>query len=477
MAMTTVTFDAPGLGDRSYLISDGEVGVVIDPQRDPFPYLQEAERLGISISAVFETHVHNDYVSGGLALAQSTSACYAIPAGEPVSFSDEFRALHDGDTVVAGRLEVTAIATAGHTAHHLSYLVQLAGGEEDASTREHVVCTGGSLLVNATGRTDLLGLPLASTLAHSQWHSVRRLLTTLPNHARILPTHGFGSFCSATPTHGDVTGVTTIGQELEQNPAALLDEEEFVATLLGDPLPIPAYYRHMAPLNRKGPAAPSFEPAPELDAEALEDAIRGAEWVVDLRHRRAFAAGHLPGALNLELGANLTTYLGWIVPWESDLVLLANDDAEIAEARRLIARIGRDDLSGTALWATAVSAPDQARRPGGSRLSSYPVASFSDLAEAWSGVESSRPQVLDVRHRHEWQAGHLRGARHLALPELIEHRAEVPTTAPVWVHCGAGFRAAAAASILSGWGASPVFIDDTWANAELTDLPIATEGN
>jgi rhodanese-related sulfurtransferase len=233
----------------------------------------------------------------------------------------------------------------------------------------------------------------------------------------------------------------------------------------------------MAPLNRKGPAAPCFEPAPELDADALEDAIRGAEWVVDLRQRREFAAGHLPGALNLELGTNLTTYLGWIVPWEGDLVLLANDAAEIAEARRLIARIGRDDLSGQALWATAVSAPDQARRPGASRLSSYPVASFSDLAEAWSGVESSRPQVLDVRHRHEWQAGHLRGARHLALPELIERRAEVPTTTPVWVHCGGGFRAAVAASILSGWGASPVFIDDTWANAELTDLPIATQGD
>ena len=315
-AMTTVTFDAPGLGDRSYLISDGEVGVVVDPQRDPFPYLQEAEKLGVSITAVLETHVHNDYLSGGLALSRATGATYAIPAGEPMSFSEEFRALDDGDTVAAGRLEATAIATAGHTAHHLAYLVKFADGGDDEEGGEHVVCTGGSLLVNATGRTDLLGLALAEPLAHSQWRSVRRLLTTLPKHARILPTHGFGSFCSATPTQGDVTGVPTIGRELEQNPAALLDEEDFVATLLGDPLPIPAYYRHMAPLNRKGPALPSFAPAPELDADALEDAIRGAEWVVDLRQRREFAAGHLPGTLNLELGVNLTTYLGWIVPWE-----------------------------------------------------------------------------------------------------------------------------------------------------------------
>jgi len=163
--MTTVTFDATGLGDRSYLISDGEVGVVVDPQRDPFPYLQEAQNLGVSITAVLETHIHNDYVSGGLALARATGATYAIPAGEPVSFPDEFRALDDGDIVVAGRLEVTAIATAGHTAHHLAYLVNTAKDGDDEEAREHVVCTGGSLLVNATGRTDLLGLALAEALA------------------------------------------------------------------------------------------------------------------------------------------------------------------------------------------------------------------------------------------------------------------------------------------------------------------------
>ncbi|MGD0983667.1 MAG: MBL fold metallo-hydrolase [Acidimicrobiales bacterium] len=470
-AMTTVTFDAPGLGDRSYLISDGDAGVVVDPQRDPSPYLQAAKQLGVAVTAILETHIHNDYVSGGLALARATGASYAIPAGESVSFPDEFRALDDGDTLVVGRLEVTAIATAGHTARHLAYLVKLAGDASDVEAAEHVVCTGGSLLVNATGRTDLLGPALAESLARSQWHSVRRLLTTLPKHARILPTHGFGSFCSATPTHGDVTLVPTIAQELEQNPAALLDEEDFVATLLRDPLPIPAYYRHMAPLNRKGAAVPSFEPAPGLDADALEDAIRGAKWVVDLRQRRDYAAGHLPGTLNLELGENLTTYLGWIVPWESSLVLLAGDDAEIAEARRLVARIGRDDLLGTALWGPTISALELAGR---SRLNSYPVATFSDLAETWRDHKAAGPQVFDVRHRYEWQAGHLRGARHLALPQLAASRPEVPTTVRVWVHCGAGFRAAAAASLLSGWGASPVFIDDTWENATRTDLPIVT---
>ena len=335
--LTTLALEAPGLGDRSYLISDGEIGVVVDPQRDPTPYLQEAEKLGVSITVVLETHIHNDYVSGGLALARETGATYAIPTGEPVSFPDEFRALGDGDTLSTGRLEITAIATAGHTAHHLAYVVKLIGREENGDPGDQLVCTGGSLLANSTGRTDLLGPALAETLARAQWRSVRRLLTSLPKHARVLPTHGFGSFCSATPTSGVSAESQTIGHELEHNPAALLEEEAFVAGLISDPLPIPAYYRHMAPLNRQGQAAPIFEHAPELDSDALVRAVRGPQWVIDLRPRREFAQGHIPGTLNLELGVNLTTYLGWIVPWEGELVLVSQEAAEIDEARRLIA--------------------------------------------------------------------------------------------------------------------------------------------
>jgi glyoxylase-like metal-dependent hydrolase (beta-lactamase superfamily II)/rhodanese-related sulfurtransferase len=479
-SMRVVTFDAAGLGDRSYLITDAEVAVVVDAQRDPSPYLREADRLGVAITAVLETHIHNDYVSGGLALARATGAIYAIPAGEPVSFPDELRALDDGDSLLAGNLEITAIATVGHTDHHLAYLVRLADAAMADAPGDHVVCTGGSLLVNSTGRTDLLGLSVAEGLARSQWRSVRRLLTTLPSHTRILPTHGFGSFCSATPASGDLDAVPTIGQELEQNPAALLDEEDFVASVLANLPPIPSYYRHMAPLNRKGPKAPSFDPVKVLDAAGLEHAIEGLRWVVDLRGRRAFAAAHLPGTLNLELGTNLTTYLGWMVPWESEVVLLANNEAEIDEARRLIARIGRDELSGMAIWKGARSDPDDVPAAGSDvvglpRVRSYRVATFSDLAAAWADRTSLDLQVFDVRHPHEWQSGHLVGARHIPVQELAGRRAEVPTTGQIWVHCAAGYRAAAAASMLSGWGASPVMVDDTWEQALRSGLPVATD--
>ncbi len=160
----------------------------------------------------------------------------------------------------------------------------------------------------------------------------------------------------------------------------MLDEDDFVATTLSSLPPIPAYYRHMAPLNRLGQKAPSFGPVALLDSAGLEQAISSDRWVVDLRGRRVFAAEHLPGTLNLELGQNLTTYLGWLVPWDSELVLLADGEEEIAEARRLLARIGRDELYARALWSTTRPTSPEARREGGRATGSYEVASFPDLA-------------------------------------------------------------------------------------------------
>ncbi len=407
--MTVVTFDVAGLGDRSYLISDGTKAVVIDPQRDPQDYVHEAEKLGVAISDVFETHIHNDYVSGGLALARATGASYRVPAGEPVSFAGEACFLLGGESFAAGLLEITAIETIGHTNHHLAYLIGPAEGATGEVPVDRVVCTGGSLLTHTTGRTDLLGPALAEELARSQWRSVRHLLQSLPSNTRILPTHGFGSFCSAAPTNDELVAVQTIAEELRQNPAALLGEEEFVSVTLANLPPIPAYYRHMAPLNRAGPAAPTFGPVTMLDGAGLEAAVSAGRSVVDLRHRRVFAAEHLPGTLNLELGDNLTTYLGWIVPWDAELVLLAEDESEIARARRLLACMGREELWAGALWHGSEPGSHAQAAVSKARRNSYPVASFGDLLVAWSERGPGATKVFDVRHPHEWRAGHVAG--------------------------------------------------------------------
>ena len=245
----------------------------------------------MSITAVLETHIHNDYVSGGLALARATGATYAIPAGEPVSFAGECRALDDGDTVVAGDLMVTAIATAGHTDHHLAYLGQPAGrrGRGRADRRLH-----GWLPPRAVHRPDrpprgepggdprplamALGPAVADDASGGHPHPADARLRQLLLRDAGRRQHSARSRRSVTSG--------------PRNPAALLDEDAFVKSLLANLPPIPAYYRYMAPLNRIGPAAIRLEPVRDARPDGLDDAIGGAEWVVDLRRRRAFAAEH-----------------------------------------------------------------------------------------------------------------------------------------------------------------------------------------
>lgn len=459
--LEAVSFDAAGLGDRSYLVHDGEVAVVVDPQRDPDRYVLAAEALAVRITHVLETHVHNDYVSGGLGLARLLGATYVLPEGEDLAFAQECTTLGDGAEITTGALKISALATPGHTPHHLSYL--MTGGTGATS----YVCTGGSVLANGVGRTDLLGDEVADELARAQWHSARRLLDELDARTRVLPTHGFGSFCNAGPAAGAEPGgpialVLTIGVEREHNPAVAAALEDFVADLRRDRPPVPSYYRHMAPLNRAGAAPPHYHPAPRLDGAGLERWLASGAPVADLRPRRAFAAGHRRGTLNIELGDNFTTYFGWVVPFEAPYALIACSYDEVEKSRRLLARVGRERVAGFAL------ASDMDLQ----RADHYPVATFGDLAAAVG--RRQEPLVLDVRHRSEWRSGHLAVARHLPLPELEAERHSLPADRPVWVHCAAGFRAAIAASRLSAWGLAPVLVDDLFETATRHELVVTT---
>ena len=449
-----VAFDAEGLGDRSYLVHDGDVAVVIDPQRETERYVASAEALGVTITHVLETHVHNDYVSGGLGLARQVGAVYVLPEGEDLAFADECLTLGDGGEITVGALKVSALATPGHTPHHLSYLFR-----SDIGAASYV-CTGGSVLPGAVGRTDLLGPERAEELAVAQWHSVRRLLAELDASTEVLPTHGFGSFCSAAPQTQAGAAKLTVGLERERNPAVLAVLEGFVKALSEDRPPIPAYYRFMAPINRSGPRIASYGPTTRLSLPDLDRWLAAGGVVADLRPRTAFAAGHRRGALNIELGNNLTTYFGWVVPFEAPYALIACSHDEVQRSRHLLARIGREAVAGYALASDLD--PKQAHR--------YPVATFRDLSATVE--DGAEPLVLDVRHRSEWRAGHLGIARHVPLPDLGDQRASLPLDRPIWVHCAAGFRAAIAASFLSAWGMRPVLIDDLFERAALYNLDI-----
>jgi hydroxyacylglutathione hydrolase len=236
-AITVVTLETPGLGDRSYLVHDSEAAFVVDPQRDIDRVLTVLGEQGLRLTHVFESHIHNDYVTGGFALARRTGAAYLVNAEDQVSF--EPVPVRDGEIVEIGpRMRVTAVAAPGHTFTHLSYLLTGARTGEPRA-----VLSGGSLLYGATGRPDLLGPQHTGELARAQYASARRLAQMLPDAADVFPTHGLGSFCAATQC---AAANSTIGQEKAANPVLTQAEEIYVRELLASLSAYPAYYAHMA---------------------------------------------------------------------------------------------------------------------------------------------------------------------------------------------------------------------------------------
>ncbi len=435
--------DTPTLGDRSYLVHDGRVAFVVDPQRDIDRVLDLAAAEGVRITHIFETHIHNDYVTGGHALAVATGAAYHVNADDPVTFDRV--PVRDGDVVEVGAaMRVRVLATPGHTFTHLAYAL-------DEDGRPVGVFTGGSLLYGSVGRPDLLGPAHTHALVHHQYASAQRLAAELPAAAGVYPTHGFGSFCSATQSEASAS---TLADEKRGNPVLTRDEKSFVDDLLAGLDAWPAYYAHMAPANAAGPSAPDLSAPRRADADEIRKRLADGEWVVDLRSRVAFAADHVSGTLNFGLDGSFATYLGWLIPWGTPLTLLGETGEQVAEAQRELVRIGIDRPA-----AHAVGGPADWAQPG--ERSTLPRATFADLAQ----VRHHRPVVvLDVRRDLEWAQAHLDGATHIPLHELRHRLDEVPD-GEVWVHCAAGYRASIAASMLAAVGRRIVAVDDDFDEA------------
>lgn len=434
--------ETSSLGDRSYLISHDGIAVVIDPQRDIDRVRALAAEKNAVITHVLETHIHNDYVTGGLELARATGAEYVVPDGDPVEY--ERRAVVDGDVVDAGSTTFEVMHTPGHTHHHVSYVLHRRG-------EPIAIFTGGSMLYGSTGRTDLLGSEHTDELTHAQYHSVRRIAAELAAEVEVYPTHGFGSFCAATPTSGDSS---TIGEQQQSNPALTQDEHTYVDELIAGLSAYPAYYAHMGVINTKGPAPIDLSMPEPVDPDELRRRIDAGQWVVDLRARTAFAAGHVDGSLGFELSTSFVTYLGWLYQWGVPLTLIGETTDQIAEATRELARIGIDSPSGSAVG-------EIHSLVGDGKVRSYDVSDFAGLAAATGEREIS---VLDARQQSEYADSHLPGAVNIPLHEL-PHRLEEVSAAEVWVHCASGYRASIAASLLDREHRTVVLIDDDYEHA------------
>ena len=447
--MDVIVIETTQLGDRSYLVHDGSVALVIDPQRDTDRVEAAARDAGVTITHVAETHIHNDYLTGGLELARAHGASYLVNAADPVHF--ERQPITDGETVRVGALTVKAVATPGHTHTHLSFIVDDGG--------QQAVFSGGSLLYGSVGRTDLVGAEDTLGLTHDQYASVHRLVGEAAPDAALFPTHGFGSFCSSGPASG--AGSSTVGEQLASNHALTdPDEDHFVQELIANLTAYPSYYAHMGVTNAAGPGPADLAVPASLDAAELMRRLEAGEWVVDLRRRVAFASSHLKGSVSFGYGNSFSTYLGWVMPWGEQLTLVGSRD-DVENAIRDLSRIGIESPD------AAVGADPHTLAPQAA-VASFPCVGWEAVPAGTSGGDA----VLDVRRADEYAEVRVAGAVNVPLHELLLRLAELPA-GKLWVHCTSGYRAGIAASLLQRAGREVVLIDAQFDEAEAAGIPLA----
>ena len=431
-------FLTPGLGDATWLIgSEGEAALV-DPQRDVARFLDAADRRGWRITHVLETHCHNDYLSGALEVRAATGAQIVAPARGGYRFPH--RAADEGHAVALGGISLVAMATPGHTPEHLAWQV-LSGTD---GTPEAIL-TGGSLLVGTAGRTDLLGPDHTQGLTDDQFRSLRRL-ARLPDGVRVLPTHGAGSFCSAGPAgtgRSSTMGVERATNELLQT----VHRGRFSSLLLGGLGRWPAYYGHMAEINRtgapllRGPRTPAALP-PALVAELL---VRGA-WVVDGRDRWAYAEGHIPGSIHVEATDSFASWVGSVVPFGAAVVLvLPEDRSDIApDLVTDLARVGYDAVVGM------LEGGMDAWRADGRPTATLTMTSLTRVGARLA--DAGRVRVLDVRQPTEWRTGLIPDSTTIFLGDLPGRIRELDRETTWLVICRSGMRAAIGGSLLAAAG-------------------------
>ena len=427
MAPDLVPVVDAGLGNTTWLVDLGEGrALVVDASRDLRAVHAVANELGLTIAYAADSHLHADFLTGAVQLAHDEGAQVLASAAGHRQFPH--RGLADGDEVDLGGLMLQALGTPGHTDEHLSYL--LADGDRPLG-----VFTGGSLIVGAAARTDLVDPDRTEELARAQYASLHRL-ATLPDDVAVWPTHGAGSFCSAPP---GAARSSTIGQEKATNPLlAAADEDAFVAQLLASLGSYPAYFQRLGEVNRRGPAlldaaTGSLARLPVSDVDRLR---RDGALIVDVRPVPDYAAAHVPGALSIPLRDQFASWLGWLADPDRPVVLVAHPDQELADAAWQAAKIGHEQLvgvleGGMTAWAAA----------------GRPVANTELVGPDQLGGR----RILDVRQDAEFAAGHVPGAQHVELGSLAAV-ADQLGDGPTVVMCGHGERAAGAASLLERAG-------------------------
>jgi glyoxylase-like metal-dependent hydrolase (beta-lactamase superfamily II)/rhodanese-related sulfurtransferase len=415
------------LAHASYAIVRLGKMIVIDPARDPRPYYEFASLNNAAIVGVIETHPHADFISSHLEIHQETGATIYVSKLLGAEYPHE--SFDDGDVIYLGDIKLKAINTPGHSPDSICILLQDEYGNDKA------VFTGDTLFAGDVGRPDLresAGNITAAKeeLARQMYHTTRDKLMRLPHHVVVYPAHGPGSLCGKTISP-DLE--STIGRELRENYALqLMDELTFVDMLIADQPFVPKYFGHDVEINKKGamPINKSAASVPRLKRNA---ALESGVTVVDSRPQREFSKGHLPCAVNIQEGDKFETWLGSIIGPREPFYLIAANEKAMEQLIRRAAKIGYEsNIKG------ALLNPDHAKE-------TTPQLDVTDYK-----FHPDHYTIVDVRNWGEINEGKIfEHSISLPLPELRERLAEIPADRPIVVHCAAGYRSAAATSIVA----------------------------
>jgi len=446
------------LAHASYMLASEGEAVVVDPQRDVDLYIKAAADHGVAIRHIFETHLHADFVSGHRELAARTGAKIYMGAQAGATFPHVD--VSDGFELKFGKASIRVLETPGHTPESICLVVT----DHEKSNAPWAVLTGDTLFIGDVGRPDLSPQHTPAQLAAMLYDSLHHKLLTLADDVLVYPAHGAGSLCGKNMR---AERSSTIGTERLTNYALQIkNREEFIAQLTSHLPARPEYFAKDAEINRTGAAALSELPALRAIAPPeLQKMLKDGEIALDVRPGDEFAAGHVPGSVNIALSGQFASWAGTVLGLSSHPVLIAATDAQIEEARTRLARVGIEALDG--YLAGGVAAWKQAGLP----VATVEQMTVEDLN---ARLQSGGLQVLDVRREPEWDAAHIEDAVWWPLDNFKVSPPEIDHDVPLAVHCKGGYRSIIACSLLqrAGFGRVLNVVGgfDAWQQAKLPSV-------
>lgn len=452
----------PGIAQLSYLLGDDSKGIacVIDPRTDVDCYLELARTHNLSITHLFETHIHADFMSGAAELKKrlpSAKIFSSYEGGARYGFDNE--KLKDGNSFEFGDLVLTVKHTPGHTPEHVSFIA----AETNRRDTPWGVFSGDSLFADSAGRPDIMGSEREThKLAEQLFETMTEFYAKLDDGVTVYPGHGAGSSCG--PDIGDRRS-TTIGYEKKHNAfLQFQNKDEFIHYTLTTATPVPTYYVPMKKVNQRGPETfGNMPPVPALPPKAFKEALGESKNVLlDVRTMLGFGGGHIPGALNIGLAQELSPWAGWMLEFDDPLLLVLEKDDQLEKVVTMLWRVGMTRYAGYLVG--GMKAWDNA----GYDLAEIPQMTVHELKKAGDEV-----QILDVRAPDEWKSGHIPGAVHYFVPDVRDNVDKFDKKRPIAVYCGSGYRASVAASILKQEGFGCVYnIPGSWMAWKKSGYPV-----